>query len=79
MLELAAGLGIPARERTLSRMDLISADEVFLTGTGARIVGVRCLDGLPIGVRARGRSPRSSRAEFEDAGAERRPRLPRLS
>jgi branched-chain amino acid aminotransferase len=54
VLELAAGLGIPAEERSLTRMDLLSADEVFVSGTGARIVGVRSLDGAEIGVRAPG-------------------------
>jgi branched-chain amino acid aminotransferase len=54
VLELAAGLGIPAEERSLSRMDLLSADEVFVSGTGARIVGVRSLDGAEIGVRTPG-------------------------
>jgi len=54
VLELAAELGIPARERTLGRVDLLGADEVFLTGTGARIMPVRSLDGCPIGKRAPG-------------------------
>ncbi len=54
VLELAGSLGIPAAEQTLSRMDLLSADEVFLTGTGARIVAVRSLDGQVIGERAPG-------------------------
>jgi branched-chain amino acid aminotransferase len=54
VLELALGLGISAEERSLSRMDLLSADEVFLTGTGARIVAVRSLDGAEIGTRAPG-------------------------
>ncbi len=54
VMELAAGLGIPAEERSLTRMDLLSADEVFLSGTGARIVAVRSLDGAEIGVRAPG-------------------------
>jgi len=54
VLELAAGLGLRAEERTLSRMDLLSADEVFLCGTGARIVGVRTLDGAEIGVHTPG-------------------------
>jgi branched-chain amino acid aminotransferase len=49
VLELAANLGIPAQERSLGRADLFAAQEVFLTGTGARIVGVRSLDGQPIG------------------------------
>jgi branched-chain amino acid aminotransferase len=54
VLELALGLGISAEERSLSRMDLLSADEVFLSGTGARIVAVRSLDGAEIGTRAPG-------------------------
>jgi branched-chain amino acid aminotransferase len=49
VLELAAGLGIPAEERSLGRVDLLGAEEVFLTGTGARIVPVRSLDGAEIG------------------------------
>jgi branched-chain amino acid aminotransferase len=54
VLELAASQGIPAQERSLTRMDLLSADEVFVSGTGARIVGVRSLDGAEIGVRTPG-------------------------
>lgn len=65
VLELAAQLGIPAREQTLSRMDLISADEVFLTGAGARVVGVRSLDGLAIGERAPGPVTEKLAAEFD--------------
>jgi len=49
VLELAPGLGLAACERTLSRTDLLGADEVFLTGTGAGIVPVRSLDGQAIG------------------------------
>jgi branched-chain amino acid aminotransferase len=49
VLELAAELGIEAAERTLGRVDLLGADEVFLTGTGARIVPVASLDGRRIG------------------------------
>jgi branched-chain amino acid aminotransferase len=54
VLELAASLGIPAEERTMSRMDLLSADEVFLCGTGARVVAVRSLDGAEIGAHTPG-------------------------
>ena len=45
-------LGIPAREATLSRYDLFKANEVFLTGTGARMVPVASLDGQPVGGRS---------------------------
>jgi len=49
VLELAPGLGLAASERSLSRVDLLGADEVFLTGTGAGIVPVRSLDRQTIG------------------------------
>jgi branched-chain amino acid aminotransferase len=54
VIDLAGSLGLPAEERTLTRMDLIAADEVFLCGTGARIVAVRSLDGIEIGLRSPG-------------------------
>ncbi len=49
VLELAREQRIPAEERTLGRFDLLAAEEVFLTGSGARIVAVGSLDGLGIG------------------------------
>jgi len=49
VLELAASLAIPARERSLGRFDLFAANEVFLTGSGAGLVPVRSLDGRSIG------------------------------
>lgn len=49
VIELATELGMAVAERSLGRFDLFGADEVFLTGTGARIVPVRSLDGETIG------------------------------
>jgi len=49
VLELAQGLGFSVSERSLGRRDLLAADEVFLTGSGAGVVGVRSLDGRAIG------------------------------
>ena len=49
VFRIAAALGIPAREQTLSRIDLLRSDEAFLTGSGARIVPVASLDGQPVG------------------------------
>jgi len=49
VIELAASAGIASAERSLGRYDLLGADEVFLTGTGARVVPVRSLDGETIG------------------------------
>jgi branched-chain amino acid aminotransferase len=50
ILELCEELGVPAVERRLGRIDLLGADEVFLAGTGARLVPVATVDGQPIGV-----------------------------
>jgi branched-chain amino acid aminotransferase len=49
VLELAREQRIPAEERTLGRYDLLAAEEVFLAGTGARIIAVGSLDGVGIG------------------------------
>ena len=54
MLELAPALGIPAREKSLGRFDLFAAEECFLTGSGAGLIGVRSLDGREIGAGAPG-------------------------
>jgi branched-chain amino acid aminotransferase len=49
VLECARELAIEYREATLARYDLLKADEVFLTGTGARVVPVATLDGQTLG------------------------------
>ena len=49
VLELGGELGLPARERPLGRIDFLDADEAFLTGTGAKVVPIRSLDGHAIG------------------------------
>ena len=54
LLELAEGLGIVAGSRTLGRIDLLGASEVFLSGSGAGLVPVRRLDGRLIGGEAPG-------------------------
>ncbi len=49
VLELARDLGLPVEANGLTLYDVHTADEVFLTGTGAEIVGVRSVDGRQIG------------------------------
>jgi branched-chain amino acid aminotransferase len=49
VLRLAADEGIEARERTLTRSDLVVADELFFTGTAAEIVPIREVDDHVIG------------------------------
>jgi branched-chain amino acid aminotransferase len=49
VLSLAQSLGIEAREARLTTYDLHTADEFFLTGTGAEIIPVCSIDGRVIG------------------------------
>ncbi|MCG3150615.1 MAG: Branched-chain-amino-acid aminotransferase [Verrucomicrobiae bacterium] len=49
VIELAGKLGIPVSEPNLTRYDVMTADECFLTGTAAEIVPVATLDGRTIG------------------------------
>lgn len=48
VLELAVKLNIPARETPLAPYDLYTADECFLTGTGAELIPVREVDGRAV-------------------------------
>jgi len=49
VMQFAASEGIELRERTLTRSDLVIADELFYTGTAAEIVPIRELDDHLIG------------------------------
>lgn len=49
VLELAESLGIRSAETILTRYDLYTADECFLTGTGAEIIPVTNIDARIIG------------------------------
>ncbi len=49
VLELAAAAGIPTLTANLTRYDLYTADECFLTGTGAEVVPVTSVDKRMIG------------------------------
>ncbi|MFM1797800.1 MAG: hypothetical protein RLZZ117_78 [Cyanobacteriota bacterium] len=44
ILELASDMGIPVVERAVDKSELFIADEVFLSGTAARITPVRCVE-----------------------------------
>lgn len=54
VMELARGIGLEVRERSIGRLDLFGADEAFLTGSGAGIIAIRSLDDRPIGAGERG-------------------------
>jgi branched-chain amino acid aminotransferase len=49
VMNLAKSEGIELRERTLSRSDLVIADELFYTGTAAEVVPIREVDDHLIG------------------------------
>ncbi|MFN2488422.1 MAG: branched-chain amino acid transaminase [Actinomycetota bacterium] len=49
VMTVAADLGMPIRERQLTRSDLYSADEIFCTGTAAEVTPVREIDHRIIG------------------------------
>lgn len=49
VLTLAGDLDIPIKEAMISRDQLYIADEVFITGTAAELVGVRMIDHRKIG------------------------------
>ena len=49
IIELAAKLGVPFVEKSLTRYDIFTADECFLTGTAAEVIPVVALDRRTIG------------------------------
>ncbi len=49
VIKLARQEGIPFVEKNLTRFDLYTADELFLTGTAAEVIGVVEMDGRTIG------------------------------
>lgn len=54
VLALAAELGIPVREKRITRDETYVADEAFFTGTAAEVTPIREIDGRPIGNGTRG-------------------------
>jgi branched-chain amino acid aminotransferase len=64
VLELAQRAGIPTREESLTRHDVYTADECFLTGTAAEIIPVVKCDGRVIGSGKPGPITRQLRERF---------------
>jgi branched-chain amino acid aminotransferase len=54
LMTLAEELGIPVRERRITRDEVYIADEAFFTGTAAEVLPIRWLDGRSIGNGGRG-------------------------
>lgn len=49
IIRLAQDMGVPTQEAMITRDQLYIADEVFITGTAAEIVGVRAIDHRQVG------------------------------
>jgi len=62
--ELAPALGIPVEVRRLEVDDVLGADEVFLTGTAAEIIGVSAIGDRVIGAGRMGPLTERLEAEF---------------
>lgn len=70
METLAPALGLPVEERSMRLDDLYGADEVFLTGTAAEIIGVSAIGGRTVGSGSVGPVTRSLITEFRVRVAE---------
>ncbi len=64
ILDLARAAGIPTEEPTLTRHDVYTADECFLTGTAAEVIPVVKVDGRTIGPGKPGPITRQLRERF---------------
>ncbi len=64
MDELAPALGHAVEERSMTLDEILGADEVFLTGTAAEIIGVIRIDGRTIGCGVVGPVTRALTTEF---------------
>jgi branched-chain amino acid aminotransferase len=64
IIELALTLGVPFLERSLTRYDIYTADECFLTGTAAEVIPVVALDRRPIGTGKPGAATQRFREAF---------------
>jgi branched-chain amino acid aminotransferase len=66
VIRLARQAGIEVAEKDLVRMDLYTADECFLTGTGAQIIPVNEIDKRPIGAGTVGPITRQLMKEYAE-------------
>jgi D-alanine transaminase len=49
IMDLARNIGIKIQEKFISKTELFSAQEAFLTGTITEILGIKTIDGVPLG------------------------------
>jgi branched-chain amino acid aminotransferase len=66
LIDLARAANIPVQETALLRHDVYTADECFLTGTGAELIPVVKCDDRPIGAGRPGPVTRQLRERFQE-------------
>jgi branched-chain amino acid aminotransferase len=74
VIRIARDLGYEVQERNLTRTDLYTAEEGFLTGTAAEIVPIREVDDRPLAAGGRGPTTKDIQQVFFDAVHGRDPR-----
>jgi len=66
VIAMARSIAIETDERQLESADVLTADEVFITGTTREITPVKSIDETPIGIGAPGPITRRLMAEFKN-------------
>ena len=66
VIDLAAELGVPYREQALTRYDLWTADECFLTGTAAEVIPCVEVDHRSVGNGQPGKMTREFIVSFRE-------------
>jgi branched-chain amino acid aminotransferase len=74
VIEIARDKGIPVHESAITRDELYTADEVFLTGTAAEVTPIREVDHREVGEGRRGPITKALQDTFFDAVAGREPK-----
>jgi branched-chain amino acid aminotransferase len=74
LLTIARDLGYATAEQVVTRDQLYMADELFVCGTAAEVIGLREVDGRPIGAGVCGPVTRALQAAFHDAVRGKTPR-----
>ena len=66
VIQVARDMGYTVEETQISRFQLISSDEVWMTGTAAEIAPVTSVDGRPVGDGKIGKVSQAIHARFHD-------------
>ena len=66
VMELARKEGMTVVEDMMTKMDIVEADEAFLTGTAAEVIPIVKLDGQPIGDGSPGPTTRCMMGKFRE-------------